>query len=110
MTKKIRLRAHDGSKNYLVFSRVKDKLYIFRLVTELPYYRFTYDKGMQHKIAVDPIGGPYMAVGSKTIIPGMVLQKIEFVENVGVELSFKSIPNATVSSKRYQEVVTGSIR
>lgn len=39
---------------------------------------------------VDPPGGPAMHVGDESLIPGMILEKIGFVKNVGHILYFKA--------------------
>ena len=98
MRKRIKLRTHDGSGNYLVYKEYANPYYVFTLKTEMDVYRISSDKD-GNAISVDPIGGPMMALGDNTIIPGMVLRKIVFANKEAL-LYFKSVTHAESSSKR----------
>lgn len=89
MRQRIKLHSHDRSKNYLTFGTFRDGLYEFTLKSELPYVRVSVEKDAI--VMVDPPGGPAMRVGDESLIPGMKLEKIGFVKNVGHILYFKAI-------------------
>lgn len=88
MRQRIKLRSHDRSSNYLIFRAFRDEFYEFLLKSELPYIRVSVKKDAI--VMVDPPGGPAMYVGDESLIPGMILEKIGFVKNVGHILYFKA--------------------
>ena len=97
MRKRIQLPNRDSSRNYLVYHDCKDGLYEFVFKGSYRTLQVTRDKNMI--VAVDPPGGPMMAIGDKTLITGMALHKIDFVKDIGCVLYFKSLGHATSSSK-----------
>lgn len=96
MRKRVKLMSHDRSKNYLVFdkfdSRFGHGIYIFKLVTEFPTVRII--GSPNNPEAIDPSGGPMLSRGDTTIIPGFVLDRIDFSKE-GFRLYFKSIRNGS---------------
>lgn len=93
MRKRVKLSAHDGSKNFLVFDNYHNGTYRFRLEPQFPYIRII---GTRDNIqAVDPPGGPMLSLGDSKIIPGFTLKRIECKTGEPVMLYFKSIKNAS---------------
>ena len=88
MRQRIKLHSHDRSSNYLIFKVFRNGFYEFLLNSELPYIRVSVEK--EAIVMVDPPGGPAMHVGDESLIPGMILEKIGFVKNVGHILYFKA--------------------
>ena len=99
MRKRVKLKSHDRSKNYLVFDKFERRFstgyYIFRLEAEYDSTRII--GSPNNPEAIDPSGGPMLSRGDTTIIPGFVLDKIGF-STEGFRLYFKSIRNASSRS------------
>lgn len=99
MRKRVKLKSHDRSKNYLVFEKFEHRsghgVYIFSLKSELNNIRVI--GPVNEPKAIDPSGGPLLSSGDSTIIPGFVLERIGFSKE-GYKLYFKSIRNG--SSRR----------
>ena len=78
----IKLETHDGSSNYL--EPVRGEMYKFKLVTESHTFRqgFTND----HRMFVDPSGGPMLVVGDKIGNTGFVIKDIVFNNGIIIEV------------------------
>lgn len=82
--KKYNLPTHDGSNNYLEY--LGDNKYKLHAQYE-DYCRFIYNDDNTTYYAVDPSGGPFMAVGEFKI-DGKVLKSIDIDES-GPILTFE---------------------
>lgn len=95
MRKRVKLRSHDGTKNYLVFHDFNNGYYEFVLKAKYSNIRVISEGNVI--VAVDPAGGPMISVGDKELVPGMILHKIDFVKDIGCVLYFKSLGNVSNS-------------
>lgn len=85
MEKKIRLRTHDGSNNYLQLIEGRPNTY--KLVTQFNFIRS--GQVSDGREFIDPSGGPMLVVGEKIDGTDYVIESIGFEKGVGRILILK---------------------
>lgn len=93
MKKIIKLNSRYNEKNYLVLVNTIDDKHLYRLSTENHVRCISNDKKWIKLNAVDPSGGPFMAIGDNSIIKGYTITEIKSVKDEGIILTFKKESN-----------------
>ena len=89
MKKIIKLPSRYGGNYIEIFDRSEDDSELqYELKCKIPYIRVIYEEKKAKINAVDPDGGPFMAIGDKSIVKGYSISKINDTKN-GIIITFK---------------------
>lgn len=87
MEKKIKLRTHDGSANYLESIEDENRPNTYKLVTAVPFIRG--GQVADGREFIDPSGGPMLVVGELVEGTPYTIESIQFEKGVGQLITLK---------------------
>ena len=84
------IRRSRYGRNKLLLINDDNEEPIYKLESEIPYYRIIYENPNKKIYAVAPDGGPFMSIGDSTIINGFQISEIRTNES-GALIKFVKI-------------------